>query len=208
MSTPQDPPANSPAPPGDLDLLLPFHVNGTLTPAEQARMDAWLAEDAAAAAQAEGLARVRQDMQAEAPRSPGEFGLARLMRDVRQEQAAATSAPSAAPRRPWLWQAVAALALAALLGQVIWPRPAADGRFELAGAGRDAGAALVVGFAASATEAQIRTLLVDLGLEIVAGPSAVGLYRLQGVDDTDPDAALRALQASPDIVESVAHDDD
>jgi len=191
----------------DLELLLPFHANGTLTPQEQARVEAWLAEDPDAAADAAGLAAIRLGMQAEDVRSPGEFGLARLLRDVRQDQPGAASAPPRSTwRQPLLWQAVAALAVAALLGQALWPGQNAEPRFEMAGA--DEGPALVVGFSASATEGQIRMLLNALGLEIVSGPSAVGLYRLHSIDGADTTQTVPALEAATDIVETVAHDDE
>jgi anti-sigma factor RsiW len=203
----------------DLELNLAFHVNGTLSPEEQAEIDAWLTADDEARAEAEGLAAIRADMQAEDIRSPGEFGLARLMRDVAREQAAVAAAPAPAPvlRRPWVWQAVAAVALAAFLGQtwVAHERGAelrygltngvdATARFGLASGGEAPGAAasapvLVVAFAPTATEAQIRDLLLQAGVEIVAGPSALGLYRLAGDDLTSAQAMLEGAG----IVESV-----
>ena len=206
------------------ELLLPFHVNGTLTPDEAAEVQAWLAEDDAALAEAEALAAIRAEMQAEEVRSPGEFGLARLMRDVAREQAAMAAAPAPAPqqRKPWLWQAVAAVALAAFVGQtfVSTQRGAelrqattngldAAARFGLA-SGREAPAAavpgpvLVVAFAPTATEAEIRALLLAAGVEIVAGPSSLGLYRLGGGDAAE---ALAVLEGAA-IVESVQRETD
>jgi anti-sigma factor RsiW len=197
----------------ELELRLPFHVNGTLSEDEAREVEAWLAQDDAARAEAEGLAAIRAGMQAEDVRSPGEFGFARLMREVGREAAApvpasgvsSVAAPAAAnsARRPWLWQAVAAVAVAALVGQVLIDRPGAPGAgFELAGAppaAEVAGPALVVAFAPGATEAEIRALLLDAGSEIVAGPSALGLYRLAS---DDPEAALAVLRGAT-IIESV-----
>jgi len=194
----------------ELELLLPFHVNGTLEAGERTEVEAWLAEDPAAAAAAGGLARVRRELQAEEIRSPGEFGLARLMRDL--EKGAASSAPAGAPKaanllhRPWLWQAVAAVALAAFIGQGVltWQGGAPGQRYEMASAGDPVppSAALTVAFVPTATESEIRELLVSLGLEIVAGPSSLGLYRLGG---ESPDQAMDALRAAGEIVESVEH---
>lgn len=212
MSTPRD----------ELELLLPFHVNGTLTPEEKAEVEAWLAQDDAARAEAEGLAAIRADMQAEDVTSPGDFGLARLMRDVGREQAAGGGAPPQATQRPWLWQAVAAFAVAGFLGQTFWTqvmatRPGVPGGFQMAGAPAvvtpvpappaiplaaaptPAGGLLTVAFAPDATESAIRELLLAQGLEIVAGPSALGLYTLRA---DDPVAAQAALQAATALVES------
>lgn len=208
----------------DLDLNLPFHVNGTLSPQEAAEIEAWLAQDDDARAEAEALAAIRADMQAEDIRSPGEFGLARLMRDVGREQAAVAAAPAPAPvlRRPLVWQAVAAVALAAFLGQtwVAQQRGAelrygltngvdATARFGLAGGGEAPVAApsapvLVVAFVPTATEAEIRDLLLNAGVEIVAGPSALGLYRLAGDDLTAAQARLEGAG----IVESIQRAED
>lgn len=194
----------------ELELLLPFHANGTLSAEDAALVAAWLAEDEAAAATAADLAAMRADMQAEEIRSPGEFGLARLMRDVERETAApvatpaaATAAPAAAnsPRRPWLWQAVAAVALAAFVGQAyVGLRPGETARYDLASAPAPvSGPSLVVAFAPSATEAEIRDLLLASGVEFIAGPSSLGLYHVGG---GDLDQALTALRAAA-IVESV-----
>lgn len=210
MSTPRD----------ELELLLPFHVNGTLSPDEKAEVEAWLAHDDTARAEAEGLAAIRADMQAEDVTSPGEFGLARLMRDVGREQAAGGGAPPQATQRPWLWQAVAALAVAGFLGQTFWTqilatRPGVPGGFQMAGApavvtpvpappaiplaAAPVGGFLTVAFAPDATESAIRELLLSQGLEIVAGPSALGLYTLRA---DDPAAAQAALQVATGLVES------
>jgi len=184
----------------DLELLLPFHVNGTLSAAERAALEAWLAEDATARAEAEGLAAIRRDLQAEAVSSPGDFGLSRLMRAV-DAAPAASPGPTAANlnRRPRLWQAVAAVAVAALIGQtaLTWRGTGqGGGGFEMAGAADPAlAAALRVSFVPTASEAEIRALLLDLGLEIVAGPSALGFYQLGGDDAAGALAALRGASA-------------
>src|SRR5690606_33504609 len=88
--------------------------------------------------------------------------------------------------RTWMWQAAAAVAVAALLGQTFLPRGAGapeGGGYVLAGAEQPG--ALVVSFAPDAAEARLRDLLVGADLEIVAGPSALGLYRLDVLDGGD-----------------------
>ncbi|MCB1395457.1 MAG: hypothetical protein KDJ98_05650 [Rhodobacteraceae bacterium] len=188
----------------EIELDLPFHVNGTLTDAERAEIDGWLADDALLAAEHAALAAIRADMQAEEIRSPGEFGLARLMRDIGRDGHAMAGPPS--PSRTWMWQAAAAIAVVALLGQTLLMRTdTAEVRsagFELAGAAVAPGA-LVVGFMPDASEQQIRDLLVGLNLEIVGGPSALGLYRLDAAPGGDLAEAAAALRAASAIVESV-----
>lgn len=201
----------------DLEMDLPFWVNGTLDGDARAALDAALAEDARLAGEAEALGAIRDGMQAEDVRSPGEFGLARLMRDVAKEAAVAAPVPQVVPltRRPWVWQAAAAVALAALVGQTMWsPRGAeqAAGRatgFELAGAAVPG--ALAVAFVPGTTEEALRAVLLDAGLEIVSGPSALGFYRLDLPGSADDAAALAAaeavLRAAENIVETVENVD-
>jgi hypothetical protein len=191
----------------EMELDLAFLVNGTLSEAEMAEMEALLAEDQLLAAERDALATIRAEMQAEDIRSPGEFGLARLMRDVGREVAAPAEVKTnvvALRSRTWMWQAAAAIAVAALLGQMLLQRgtgaPGGDG-YVLAGAEQPG--TLVVSFAPATTEARLRDLLVGAELEIVAGPSALGLYRLDVLEGGDLTAATEALRSAADIVESV-----
>lgn len=190
----------------EIELDLPFYVNGTLGPEDKAEVERWLTEDAGLSAEASALATIRESMQAQDVQSPGEFGLARLMRDVGRE--AAAPAPVRAHQKPWLWQVAAALAVAVALGQALLPGSPRESRFELAGA-RDlaAPAALTVGFQPDATEAQIRALLLEQGVEIVGGPSALGLYALSVPEGADTQAIVGSLRAAAAIVESVEHAD-
>ncbi|RMA41849.1 zf-HC2 domain-containing protein [Rhodophyticola porphyridii] len=181
--------------------LLPFYVNGTLDAAERAEVDAALADSADLRAELEVLTALRKQMQAEEVESPGEFGLARLMRDVDRD-GPASSAPGEEPgnvvpiRRLRIWQIAAALVLAIGLAQsVILLNAPGDPGFELASGGA-AGADFVVGFAPDATEAQIRALLLNAGVEISAGPSALGLYELAVLDETGIQAAEEMLLAA------------
>jgi len=187
----------------EIELDLPFVVNGTLSARDRAEIEALMAEDALLAAEHDALAAIRAGMQAEDIRSPGDFGLARLMRDATRE-GTASAAPARAPARSRMWQAAAAVAVVGLLAQTFYLRdtgaPGPEG-YRLAGAG--APGALVVSFVPEATEAGIRGLLLDADLEIVAGPSALGLYRLDVVEGGDLSAAAQALRAARDIVETV-----
>lgn len=211
----------------EIELLLPFQANGTLSPEDEAELAEWLARDADLAEEAEALAAIRADMQAEPVQSPGEFGLARLMREVARDEATGTNPPplAQARHRPWLWQAAAVVAMTAFLGQTIVTWDRSQGGFEFSQDGREFSMAsgangvvmsrppseavfasgLIVAFVPSATEAEIRDLLLSLDLEIVSGPSSLGLYQVAG---TDIAAARVALAAAPQIVESVENAND
>ena len=69
----------------EISALLPFLANGTLEGDERAEIEAALAEDAALQAELRALRAIRATMQAEESFSPGEMGLARLMRGVEAE---------------------------------------------------------------------------------------------------------------------------
>lgn len=188
----------------EVELDLAFLVNGTLDAEARAEVEALLAEDARLRSEAAALAAIREEMQAEDIRSPGEFGLARLLRDASREGAGPVTmkTPEQAPARGWVWKVAAAVALVALVGQTLLMQGTSDGPgYALAGAA-DPGA-LVVSFAPSAPEEAIRSLLVGADLEIVGGPSALGLYRLDVIEGGDLARATDALRAAADIVESV-----
>ena len=58
---------------------------------------------------------------------------------------------------------------------------------------------ITVAFQPDATEREIRDLLTELDLQIVSGPSSLGLYRLKGDGSA---TALQALMSRGNIVES------
>lgn len=183
----------------DIGALLPFYVNGTLEGAERAEVAAAVAADPDLQAEVAALAAVRDTLRAETVQAPGDFGLARLMREIDQEAAAAPR-PVAGPGVSGLWRIAAVLALALALGQLGWIVARDSGpAVTLAGDG----GGLLVAFAPGTTEAEMRDLLLDLDLVIIDGPTAIGLYRLvPGDPDADAAALRAALQAAP-IVESL-----
>ncbi|MEZ5910827.1 MAG: hypothetical protein R3D84_00335 [Paracoccaceae bacterium] len=186
----------------EISELLPFFVNGTLDEAERKAVADAVGEDSDLRAEVEALRALRTTMQDDPVRSPGEFGLARLMRDIdREPRAAQPSRRSGAV----LWQAVAAIALALLLGQTLWTLNRTNPRLELAG---EEDAVLTVAFRPGATEEQIRNLLTAAGAEIVAGPSALGFYAVVAVDGGDLAVLAAVLTADRSVVESVDHGDE
>jgi len=183
----------------DIENDLAFHVNGTLSATESAEVEAWLADDDALRDEYDALARIRASMQAEEVRSPGEFGLARLMRD-----AARDATPVAAPKaqnRTWMWQVAAAVAVVGLLGQGLLLRGSDEGGYQMASA--PVAGDLTVAFEPGATEERIRHLLQGLNVEIVAGPSALGFYRLEVLEGGEMSAVMTGLQGATGIIESV-----
>jgi hypothetical protein len=204
----------------DLNALLPFHANGTLAGAELAALDAALATDADLRSDLAALQAIRETMQAEEVQSPGDLGLARLMRDVEAETRVDMAPPAANDNvvplaRLRIWQVAAAVVLAFGLGVNMLPdmgaapemesamsdgsAPAAEQGFALASGDS---ADFTVIFAPDATEAQIRGLLLDAGVEITGGPSALGLYGL-GLLESGTDDAARSVLAASGIIEEL-----
>jgi hypothetical protein len=187
----------------EIEALLVFLANGTLVGEERARVEAAVTADPELQAQLDVLKQIRVKMQGEdAGKGPGEFGLARLMRNI--EGAAQVQPPANTNAPLQLWRIAAVVALALLAAQTLWTWRGGD-LVRLAGGQNPAitGASLTVAFVGTASEAAIRMLLLDLDLTIVSGPSALGLYVLVARDEASRDVAAERLAALPDIVESV-----
>lgn len=122
------------------------------------------------------------------------FGWVRLSHAIDRDAGARTR------RRPWMWRAAAAVLFAVALGQGAWIATSSSDRFDLAANDGAVAPALQVAFRPDASEAELRALLSQIGAEIVAGPSALGLY---GVAVADPASAREVLAATP-IVEGVS----
>jgi hypothetical protein len=183
--------------------LLVFLANNTLEGAEHKQQELAVAADSGLKAELTALQMIRREMQAmDTGRSPGEFGLARLLRDV---DATPRSVDQQTSTSRWKYAAVAAIALLAV--QVTAPLFAPGFDAELADGGSDeavqTGPVLTVAFAATASEQDIRALLLKLDLSIISGPSALGLYTLVARDAKAAHLAFERLSAAPDLIESV-----
>lgn len=189
----------------EIEAMLLFLANGTLEGEERAEVEAAVAEDPQLARELEALKAMQARMQAEEmPQSPGELGLARLMRDIDAEGAGASQAANltTAPR---FWKIAAVVAFGLFVAQSAYFGYNRGPEMQLAGGDEVSIAAehtIRVAFAGEASEAEIRALLLDLGLVIVDGPSALGLYTLAATDEAARAVALEALQARSGIVES------
>lgn len=191
----------------EIRALLPFVANDSLTGPERDAAEAAIDADPDLQSELRALRGIRTAMQAEAPvHSPGEIGLARLMREVEADKARAP-----ARRRPWIWQAAAAVFAAVALGQAALHLPGTaemgvlDG-FRLTSGRAAPDADFTIAVLPQTTEGALRDLLLRAGVEIVSGPSALGLYRLAPIDDVTRDAAYDILSGS-DLLESVSSTD-
>ena len=194
------------SPPEEDTALLVSYVTGSASKEERDAIEAEAARNpdmAARLALAQTSRVVLRDSELAEQESwsPGEIGYRRLMRDIDRE---------AAPKRTgWLnsaplWQGVAAAAAVALVvvsalrfdgaGAPTSPNylPATSGPETAAAAG--AGAQIT--FSPTATEAEIRALLLEIDAELTGGPSAIGVYRASFEDEAAREAGIARLQAS------------
>lgn len=182
--------------PGDEDLL--DHIAGRAAPEVSARIEAAAEHDphlAADIALMRGARTALADAATETP--PGALGWARLERSIDR-----TSIPARWPA----WQVAAASAVAAVLlwqFAVVPAFVAGSGGGYVTATGAVKGVSATVAFAPSATEAQIRAVLLAAGATMTGGPSALGLWTLGFADDAARDAALVRMRSATGVVESV-----
>ncbi len=170
--------------------LLPWYVNGTLSESEKARVEAYLDDYPEARKELELLRQLAAHSTEDQPEPPGELGVARLRRDIRRQ------GHKGSMSRWWRPVAIAAsLILAVQSALLVWPRDATE--YRLAGG---AAAEVQITFAPQASEQTIRTLLQDVGAEIVGGPGRLGVYHLSFDSSTDIEQALARLRAHNRIV--------
>jgi len=195
-----------------IEELLPFYVNGSLTAEELARVERGFSDDRRLREEAVALIRLRAAMQSQEPeRSPGAFGRARLMRDIdRMADRGLVDATRRNPERRRTSPFPSVLAAAVVAGVfalgVGWFSQSDTAPYRLASGGDVAavqGPVLTIAFRPDATEAQIATLLRELRLGIVAGPTSIGLYRVEAGPSADLTELAVRLRAVPEVIESV-----
>lgn len=185
----------------EIEELLPAYVNGTATAEERAAVERALAEEPALVEEKRFLESLGERLGQQAANSPGEMGWHRLRRDIRQP------APVRTPRTGWWRQAVAAAAAIVIVvqGGLLWQTGEDAGGYQPLGS--EVRAELQLRFVPSASAAEIAALLAAENLEIVSGPGAAGIYRLDVVDDdADVDALVERLAGHDDVVAFVARE--
>ena len=189
----------------EIQELLPFWVNGTLDDDERARVAAALAESSDLRAEEQALRDLRGQIKATPrPNSPGELGLARLMRTLAQEPVAAPVAAPALGRARISGMLAATAAVAAVLSSLLTVAlQGNDGPVYEQASGDSGDIVLTVSFQPEATEGAISALLREKGLIIVEGPPALGLYRLAVPFDTPLDEATAYLGEATEIIAMV-----
>ncbi len=193
------------------------YVLGTLDPDQASSLERAAKEDQELAAEI-ALWQAARDVHGEdaASAAPGEFGWARIEREIARK--AAQTVPVAANddvpfwKRPRFaaWQVAASVALAVLGWQVL-VSPAlvpasgdAPASYTLAGDQDPAAFTVRVAIEQDVSEAEMRALLSEVGAQIVDGPSAIGLYTLGFADAEAKAEAVQQLESRNDVIAEVA----
>lgn len=197
---------------------LPLAANGTLPPAQQARLQAGLASHPGLQHELRWLQTLRQTVQ-DRPLDPmpgGDLGWSKFEQRLALDAQKTRSAPRSAPRgwaarlRDWLEpRFMPALAMACvllvaqtvLIGTLLRPDPG----YDAAGAvepvpGAASGVLLQVTVRPTATEAQWREALQRFNASIVQGPTALGVYTLRVQAAGDARALAQRLLAEAGAV--------
>lgn len=217
-----------PRDPDEIEALLPWFVNGTLTTAEAERVRRAVAESPRLALSLRLAEEERQAAVAGNEELPGPApaALEKLMREVRADARARSFAlreQLAERLGRWLqglspatlaWATAAGVALIigqlGVIGGYIASRPGTTYEVASSQGGRAAagGAELVVRLRPGGDTARLTRLLQDTGAVIIDGPRGGGVYRLRIEASRDDSAAIEravaSLRGERDLIEFIA----
>ncbi|MGL4231958.1 MAG: hypothetical protein ACRCWJ_11400 [Casimicrobium sp.] len=200
---------------------IPFLLNGTLPESEREALKAAIAAEPALARELELHKRIREAVNQSAvvpSRSSLPQFLNRLAAESQREVNNASGnvqtiqrkvvplANEVASRRGWKIAFALAASLVVIQAAMLAPllKQTTATMEPLSGASSAVAANLQLTFKADATEKQIRELLRANGVEIVAGPSALGVYQARASDATKAQSALSAQTSVIDSATAIA----
>ncbi|HEY7884698.1 MAG TPA: hypothetical protein VIC08_07075 [Cellvibrionaceae bacterium] len=187
------------------DKLVEF-INGTLDDAEREQLQQALEADDLLAREAAFMGALRQGIKQEEVTPPGELGLARLKKNIKDYEQNRPQHTAASGQRWWKPAAIAASALLILqtTALVLYQDQLSDNNAMqlLSGPTVEQGAVLQVVFAPGTQLAQVQALLLAIDGDIVRGPGALGLYDIRLPENADVEQALAQLRASAQVQEA------
>jgi anti-sigma factor RsiW len=188
--------------------LLPWYVNGTLSPEEAKAVERELTQSESARAELrlwQAVARDRDENRATSVEGGAELGWLRLARQL-------DMAPPG--RRPTRWPMAAAAALVAVIGaqSVLLYRSDRAHREEIRQLGEAPGGVrenewrIQMRFREGVTLAQVESVLAAAEARVVDGPSAIGIYELAvpRARFANAQAAARWLSEQPAVAQAMA----
>jgi|GEM_PF-800892 len=199
----------------EIDEKLALLVNGQLDKAESEALEREIAQAPELAQEADFLKALQVGMQSSEEPTPGAMGLARLQRDIRNQQTQTSrQEPQASkPSTGSFWKPLA-LAASVLLGvQTLvmgsWQMSSVEGVNVMPMSGSKLGevgaqgARLQLVFNDAATAAQMASLLLAVNASIIDGPSALGIYTVVLPPKTDAELVVQQLDSSG-VIEEVS----
>ena len=192
----------------EIELLLPFYVNGTLDDAENKLVEEAITDNKDLRQELVFLQSLQSQVQQHQGQehSPGELGLKRLQKILKAQQTTDKNIQKQAlistGKNRWQFAAMAAC-LMLVVQTVSNIKP--DSNIYIAAGGntlvQHEGEIISITFSPDASEQQIRRLFLESNIFIVDGPSALGVYRLS--ISTNIESTISTLQARTDLIESV-----
>jgi anti-sigma factor RsiW len=195
-----------------VQALLPWYLNGTLEPAEHARVQQHLSSCADCSAELAFEQQMRDAAVTATPAGDAQQGFARLRQQIRPPTLVQRLAARWRTLRagwqgsaPWLRGLVLAQACAGVLALVLVGagRPAAgDASASYHALGDPAASTapnLIVRFRADAPESELRAALRDSGAQVVSGPTASDAFLL-AVPPSHAAEALQRLRAHTSVL--------
>jgi len=187
-----------------LNELVLDYARGRASDDVRTAIESRLSEDQKLADQVaylQGLHRAVSPLKQESPAD--ELGWKRLSNAIAAEQS-----PVAANDNSRVWKyAAAALAVVAALQTafLVQPSPQAPTETYVTASANDVDTPAVnVIFRPTAATEELTRVLNEVDGEIIAGPSAIGLYTVSFATETARDDAIAALEAETDLIESVS----
>lgn len=185
--------------------LITDYVRGQCSAEDAARLEEAARTHAALASDIEFTKKLAETVKdSPRPPAPTELGWARLSKAIDRD------GRQTAPERAWVYWRYAAMFLGAIaIGQtallVVNQTNTTEPAYRTASASMDQHV-LKVTFTQNAPEAEIRALFLSVNGDIVAGPSAMGVYAISFPDAKSKSDALAAFETSRTLIETVSEE--
>lgn len=192
------------------DDLLPWLVNNTLADKERSDVEHHLESCTRCQQELSLLQNLRNQVKETPIQSPGEFGLNRLLKEIKTEHEFKQITP---PLSSGWWRTGLAIAASLIIfvqaGLLIDAWYLSKPVVPLSGP-QEQGPVLQVSFAPTATEAQIREAIHSVHGAFMDGPSQLGIYRIRlnllSPDNKNINQAIEQLRQQKMIISHVAQD--
>lgn len=190
-------------------LLVPRYLRDELTGDEQAEFQSYLEENPDFQLDIDFQRNLMSARSDNNEMVGAEFGWAKLSRSIdsleadKQPVEDIVAAPKETSRISSLWR-IAAVALACIsVGQMLYiTNSGSPDSYQLASENVTSGTTLQVGFVADTDSHAISDFLLAQEAQITAGPSKLGIYTLSFNNEESCDAAVKALIAKEQFVET------